>query len=346
MLDLLLTLALAVAAGWFFAKLKVPAGWMVGALVAVSILSATTSHGYMPLSARVIAQMCAGAFIACTVEKDDLKRLPHLGKPLTILLISFLLVNLAMGAVFHYVGGLDWLTAMCCAIPGGLSDVPLIAADMGANGSYVAVAQFFRSSIGMGVFPSIVLWRTRDEEGHVRQETQRRQASLGSGRTSDFILTVIVAALSGMLGRALHVPAGGLLFPLLGVMALKLLFNRAYLPLWSKRVAQVLSGAYIGCAVTMEVLLGLRYLVIPIVILIAAYAVQCFVLGAILKRTCGLTMRESMLMATPAGAADMALIASDLHISSPDVIVIHILRMIVVIVLFPQIIHLLTAGLL
>ena len=60
-----------------------------------------------------------------------------------------------------------------------------------------------------------------------------------------------------------------------------------------------------------------------------------------MAKVCGMSRRESMLAATPAGASDMALISADLGVQSPDLIVLQVVRMLVVISVFPQIINLL-----
>ena len=59
-----------------------------------------------------------------------------------------------------------------------------------------------------------------------------------------------------------------------------------------------------------------------------------------LHRFCGLRRREAMLAATPAGANDMALISGDLGVHSQDLNVLQIIRMIVVVSVFPQIVRL------
>ena len=101
----------------------------------------------------------------------------------------------------------------------------------------------------------------------------------------------------------------------------------------------MLSGAYIGASLGLEDLLGMRVLIIPVLLLVLVYACNCFLLGGVLHRFCGFTRRESMLIATPAGASDTALISSDLDIHNPDLIVLQIVRMVLVISIFPQIIH-------
>ncbi len=85
--------------------------------------------------------------------------------------------------------------------------------------------------------------------------------SSGGKHPAEFILTVVVAGVFGVIGKLSGVPVGALLFALIGVIALKLLFDRAYLPMWMKRAAQVLSGCYIGSSVTLQDVVELKDLI-------------------------------------------------------------------------------------
>ena len=112
------------------------------------------------------------------------------------------------------------------------------------------------------------------------------------------------------------------------------------MPLWMKRLAQLLSGAYIGSSMTYQDLLSLGGLLLPLVIILVGYTLNFFVLGSLIHKVGGgMTRRESYLTATPAGASDMALISSDLDINSPDLIVLQLMRMLIVVMVFPQIIY-------
>ena len=62
----------------------------------------------------------------------------------------------------------------------------------------------------------------------------------------------------GIKGR--HIPAGSLVFSMLGVITLKLMGAGVFLPMPLKRLAQVLSGAYIGCGIGRADILELRHL--------------------------------------------------------------------------------------
>lgn len=341
--QLILTLLAAGAAGYIMFRLKVPGGVMVGAIVGVAVLSILTGDAYMPSTAKLLAQMLAGAFIGCSVEKSDLLRLRYILKPALILLGGMLVLNLVAGWLIYLTGPLDLLTSLMCAVPGGMSDIPLIATDMGADAAKVTVLQFVRMVVGIGFFPSLIAAFDRRYGSHqpTRAVEPPRIVSKSQTQRLDFAMTVAIAVAGGLLGRAIGMPAGVLVFSMLAVICFKLVFSRAYLPMWAKRLAQLLSGAYVGSGFTQSDLLELRYLLVPAVIVIIGYSINCVVTGQLLHRLCGIELKESMLAATPAGASDMALISSDLGVQSSDLVVLHVIRLVVVVAVFPQIIHLL-----
>ena len=63
-----------------------------------------------------------------------------------------------------------------------------------------------------------------------------------------------------------------------------------------------------------------------------------------MEKLFGVPVREGMLMLTPAGASDMALISTDIGVSSPRLILVQIYRLIIATAVFPQI-CLLVSGL-
>lgn len=333
-----LTVAAASAAGFLFLKKKVPGGVMVGALVGTVVLNIGTGLAYMPAAARTIAQITAGAFIGASIRRSDIRRMPKLAKPAVILLSSMLVLNLILGVIIHAMSGLDWMTSFFCAVPGGMSDTPIIAAEMGADGAAVAFMQFFRLLGGVGIFPTVIMITTCREEAAapstLREETARDAVE------PSVPATVIAAAVCGIAGKLSGIPVGTLIFSMAGTAVLGLTTGRAAIPMYLKRVAQVLSGAYIGSSIGLQELLDLRHLVLSACLLVAAYLLNCFFVSEMLHRFCGMTRREAMLVSTPAGATDMALISGDLGISSLDLNVLQIIRMITVVTVFPQIIRL------
>ncbi|MDT8900346.1 AbrB family transcriptional regulator [Anaeroselena agilis] len=344
MVNLLLTLLAGGIVGYAFYKMKVPGGLMIGAVIGVAAINILFGAAYMPSETKTVTLIIAGAFIGGTVEKSDLKRLPYIAKPTIVMLVTFLVLNLVTGTIIYWIGPLDLVTSLMSAVPGGISDTPIIAAVMGADAPKVAVMQIVRQVLGIGIFPSMIM------AYHSRKKTvesdDRREAFTGKREKSKtkswaaFAATMVVAIIFGVAGKYSGLPAGAFVFSIISVLILKLTFDFAYLPRWAKQGAQVLSGAYIGSSIMMADILDMRYLLLPILVIVIGYAANCFITGKIISKMHGITEKEAMLITTPAGASDMALISSDMGVQNTDIVVMQIIRAVVVMTFFPQIISL------
>ncbi len=108
-----------------------------------------------------------------------------------------------------------------------------------------------------------------------------------------------------------------------------------------KKAAQLLTGAYIGRMLGREDVLELRFLLMPTLVVVAVFLVNCFLSAALLRRVSTMTVKESMLSTTPAGAGEIALLSEDLNITqdfAADIMLLHVFRVIAVLSILPQII--------
>lgn len=342
-LYLLLTLLIGTLVGLVINRLKVPGGLLVGAIVGAALLNIFFSAAYMPNQTKLLVQIIAGAFIGCSMEKSDVKRLPKIIKPTMIMISALLILNLTAGVLIHLSSPLDLVTSFMSVVPGGISDTPIIADVMGADGPKVAVMQIVRQVLGIGVFPLLIRTyddrRKKSEEDSSKETYKEKRHKSKTKSWQALISTLVVAAIFGLIGNKTGIPAGAFVFSIASVLILKLLFDFAYMPKWLKKFAQILSGCYLGSTIIMSDVLDLRYLLIPLFIIIIGYMANCFITGIILSKTCGFTRKEAMLITTPAGASDMALISSDMGVENTDVIILQILRAVIVMTFFPQIIN-------
>ena len=345
----LLTLAVGTAFGLIFFRLKVPGGLIVGSIIGTAILGLGFEAAYIPGYARTVAQIVAGAFIGSSVGPKDLRRLPAILKPYLILITGYLALDMIAGFTFLAVSPLDAMTSFMSGVAGGMTDIPVIAADMGADVPKVAVLQFVRMAAGLGVFPMMIAKAMK-----ITPRAAGKAAAPGSASAAPkakkpadpakspqvILMTMAVACAFGFFGKWTGIPAGAILFSTVSALVFKLTVGKGYIPRWLKRVAQVLTGCYIGCYFGRDEIMELRYLILPAVILLVLYFGNCFFMGWLIPKFTHLTRAEAMLIATPAGASDMALIASDLGVENPDVSFIQIIRMITVVTVFPHIINL------
>jgi len=339
MTNLVLTFAIGLLCGYVFYKIKVPGGMMVGAIVGVALFNIFFDMAYMPSYAKYTAQILAGAYIGCSVQKEDIRRIKKLIKPSLVLVLGMLITNIFIGFIVYLISPLDLITSLMSCVPGGMTEIPIISADMGADMPKVAVLQFIRMLSCIGLLPSII-----SHIGNKNYDTENKTVVLSQERKKSvdikkFIFTIAIAVSGGMVGKILAIPAGILLFSMIGTIYINIFLNKSYMPLWAKRLAQVLSGAFIGCSIDYKNVLELKYIIIPSIIIVLGYFINCFVVGKILNKAFKIPIKESMLAATPAGATDMALISSDIGVYSTDLVVLQIVRLITVISIFPQVIY-------
>jgi len=343
--NIILTLAVGGMFGLLCMRFRIPNGLRFGSLLGVALLSIIFNAAYVPSQARLIIQAVAGAIVGCTIERSDLKRLPKVLKPTLITLGMFLLLTLSVGNIVHALSPIDLLTSLLSVVPGGVTDIPIIASGMGADTPKVALAQLSRYILGVTVFPPMILaYDTLVQKGKsasntagVTKETVERKKSTVRSLPA-LVCTLALAFAAGMLGSFVGIPAGVFLFSVIAVMFLKLTFDFAYIAPAVKRVTMVISGCYIGSLITMDDVIGFRFLALPILIILVGYIANSFITGKLLSLTCGFTRKEGMLITTPAGVADIALNSAEIGVQNTDIIIIQVFRAVVAAGIFPQII--------
>lgn len=342
---MLLTMAAALGSGLLLLKLKVPGGMLVGAILGAALLNILTGQAFIYSQTRVLAQAMTGAYIGCMMTREDVRHLPRLIRPYLLVMATLLALNLAVSAVFYWTTDLDLLTCLFCAAPGGMSDTPLIAMDMGADSSVVAVMQFVRMIFGMGCLPTVIMLSDRLIEPEAARELESRTVQRGKAVKSRptlraFLPTMCAATAAAVLGKLSGIPAGALSAALIVTAALKLSGKCPGMPMWLRRAAQVISGCCIGSGITREQVIAMKQLALPAVVLCLGYMACCVGMGLVVARLFRMELREAMLTLSPAGATEMALIAADMGVESTNLVVLQICRLVGVMLIFPQIFNL------
>ena len=355
MLSIALTCAVGIGGGLCFRRFKIPASAMLGSLTGVALLNILFEAAYLPPYFKTGAQICAGAIIAHRVDRQTLRELPRMILPFSILIVGFLLLDLMVGGlIFMSSDAVSLPTALLMGVPGGTSDVALIADDMGGDTPSVLAMQVLRLIFGIGLMPLIPAFLRKREAAGMASPSSTKTQGKGDRRQTmpakteqrslrrrcmDGFFTVCCATACGVLGYWSGVPAGALLFSLIGVSLLHLGLGHSYMPVSMRRSAMFANGCYIGSTIFLSDILVMHTLLLPALILLTGFLLFCLGMAWLLSRYFGFTIEEGLLIATPAGAIDMMLIAEEMGLRSADVGVMHIFRLLSVITLFPQIIY-------
>lgn len=151
-----ITVAIAEGCGLLGRLSGVPAGSMTFAVLAVAFLNVKTGKAYLPKNLRLIAQCFTGIIVGVMVTMRDIENLRYLLQPALVMVIGLIVTNYVCGLLIYKLCKMDIATSLFSSIPAGISDMALIAMDMGGNAPKVGVLQLVRYVGVISVMPILV----------------------------------------------------------------------------------------------------------------------------------------------------------------------------------------------
>ncbi|WPC41241.1 AbrB family transcriptional regulator [Clostridium sp. JS66] len=360
MINLIMTLIVAILGGTIALRLKIPAGAMVGSMVVVAVFSVITGHAFIPQNIKIITQICAGAYIGDSIKRKDVLEMKLIIKPAILMVVSMITLDLFMGYVMFRVTRIDLITALFSTAPAGIVDMSLISDDFGADTSKVVVLHLIRLVTVLIVFPPMMNFIAKsfknedknaldeiassvDEANLQRKSNRAKNKSTLKEKSINLLITTVLALATGLIGYILKIPAGTMTFSMAAVGALNVIFDKGFMPLNLRRLTQMFAGALIGSRVTYGDIVQLKSILIPaFILLIGIISVNLFI-GFLINKTSGLELITSLLASAPGGLSDMALIAKDLGGDAPKIAILHTVRVVTVIGIFPVLIKIVTS---
>jgi len=343
--QLLLTVLIDAAGSWALYKLRIPAGAMVGAIVFVGAFQIFSGYAYFPRIVKTGVQAIAGGFIGQRIGRRDLEELRTIVKPSLQLFGGIICLSTCTGLLIHHTSSVDIATAILSAVPGGISDVALISADVGADPAQSTALQLVRYLIAILILPQLnVRLCARfapEKKAPESSAAGAEEQKLRDGR--HIAVTLLIIALTGAAGKLSGFPAGALVFPMFAVAAYNIRSGQAYLPRPMKLAAQCLAGVNIGVTITLQDILRFRELALPAVMVAVNCLLVNYALGLILYKTNDLDLATSLFASTPAGLSDMALISLEQGGEAPKVAVLQLTRFLCVMAFMPAFIKLFAA---
>lgn len=334
-----MTIIVAFLGGLLADRLKLPAAGMTGAMAAVMILGISTGLSYFPSDYRMYVQFMSGAVIGVSVTYEDIKKLRHMIAPAILQIVTMIVLNLVLTVIFIKIGGLDAETSLFSTSPAGVQEMALISADYGADTTIVSFVQLLRIVFIVSVMPPLYRRLIRKSGGaEAEQSAPAEKNGAGAGRKQNWVrilLTLLTACIGGLIFKALKVKSGAFLGAICFTALLSVFSGKAELPRGFKKPVQILAGAYIGAQVSREVLTVLPTLLIPLIVMMLI--IVAFIVGeaAIMRKMTGMDMTTCLLISTPGGMQEMALIAQDYDCDAPGVVTMHVVRVLAILSVMP-----------
>jgi len=134
----------------------IPAGAMVFAMGFGVLANIIYSKAYMPIQLRFAAQIMAGIFLGMRITMESLSGIANAGGAVAVMVISMVIFPPIIGYIVHKLTRVDLGTSLISSTPGGMSEMSLLAKDMGFDFMKVSITHLARIIVVISIFPQLI----------------------------------------------------------------------------------------------------------------------------------------------------------------------------------------------
>ncbi len=327
------TLSIAAAGGVTLGLTGFPAGYLSGSILAVGAAALAGRPLLMPQLLTRSIFVLVGISLGAVVTPETLHGMATYPASIAVLIVAMVCISLTGTAYLMLVHRWDLLSAYLASSPGGLSQVLVVAAELGAELRSIAIVQSMRVVIiALGLPAGLSLL------GLAGNAARRGNGPWSVALATELAILVAASAIAAILAFRVRFP-GGLLF---GAMAASAALHgsgliQAVVPPWVANTAMVMLGAVVGARFTntplrlMANFLGAAFGSFAIAVVIAG------LFAAVLLNMFPLPLPEVMIAYAPGSVDAMMLLALALHLDPVYVGAHHVTRIVIVSLTMPVI---------
>lgn len=308
-----------------------PAGYLSGSILVVACAALAGRPMHVPATMMRVLQVLIGISLGAVVTPETLRGITTYPLSIGLLIAATAAIGLAGMAYLRIVHRWDAVTAYLSAVPGGLSQVMVMAIELKADVRAVAIVQTIRIVIIAVCFPAML-----SAAGLVGHSEHRLGGSFEVAQLGELSILVAVSTAMGLMAHWVRFPGGLLFGSMLTSAALHgsgLLY--VSLPWWLTLAVMVAFGA-VG---------GSRFAGTPVRLLLhyagaalGSFAVALLItaiFAAALLQMLPMPVAEVMIAFAPGGVDAMLLLALALNLDPVYVGAHHMTRVFFVLLTMP-----------
>ncbi|BDC54311.1 hypothetical protein TM2_09800 [Bacillus altitudinis] len=349
----LILIAVSGLGGFLLSLTGMSIGWMIGTLMTAAFIALRRpalfqrkGKNTLRIHSRwlLLGQFILGIELGQKMNMKVLHIFAENWLPVSFMLVFSILLAMLSGFVLWKLSKTDMLTSFVGTAPGGLSAMPGIAQEVGANTAVVSLVQTIRVLMVVLTIPFTVFYLNTKSQSDV-VVAQGSAFSSGVFTISNISWTaalILGAWLMSRLAVRLHFPAPWLIGSMLGVAALQVgagaLTGHDLIPYWPAQAniaSQVFLGATIGAKMNKQMFVGLKNTLIVAVVSSAGLIAATVLSSIAIAEITGISVITAILAFSPGGIAEMATTAVTLHEDSTFVVAVQVVRIILVIAMLP-----------
>lgn len=268
-----------------------------------------------------------------------------------VMLILSVIFAMLSGFVLWRFSNADMMTSFVGTAPGGLSAMPGIAQEVGANTAIVSLVQTIRVLLVVMTIPFFVFFihsKYPDSQTVTHQMLGAGTSEFGAEYvmwTAGFILAAFFACKAA---KRLRFPAPWLLGSMIGVAAVQIAGSSlagynltAWWPHGFSVLSQICLGATIGSKIHKEMFIGVSKTLAVAFLGSVGLIIAMIASAVVTAHVAGISLTTAILAFSPGGIAEMATTSVTLHADSTFVVAVQVLRVVLVIAMLPPFFRLL-----
>lgn len=144
------------AGGFALYILDVPAGAIIGAMLAGITYTIIFGKAVFPKKIRPWQQILAGTYIGTCIDKATVESMDELLVPVLIMLAGIIIFVFLFSYIVHKMTKLDFVTSLLACTPGGITEMSLLSEEFGADTPKIAIMQTVRLVLVIMLFPGMI----------------------------------------------------------------------------------------------------------------------------------------------------------------------------------------------
>ncbi|MFZ5558532.1 MAG: AbrB family transcriptional regulator [Pseudomonadota bacterium] len=315
------------AAGWLAQWLHVPLPWMVGPMAAMAAARFRRAPLALPPGGRQAGQLVIGVALGLYFTPAVGQEVLATGAWMVLLGALAIGIGYVCAWVLSRLSGIDLGTAFFASVPGGASEMAVLAERHGASIPHVAVAHSLRILLVVVIVPgALTLLGVTGTDVYAPPQP---------GASAAGLLTLLALALgAALVALQFRVPNAWILGPLAVTILLTLnQVDLSAMPAWLSALGQLLIGLALGSRFEPEFMRSAPRYTGALLASIAVALVLAAGVGFALAWASGLNPASMVLAAAPGGIAEMCITAKVLQLGVPLVTAFHVTRFVMVVTL-------------
>lgn len=154
--DVIKTLAVGLACGTAGYLSGFPAGAISFSMIGCATYNIYKGHAYMPLRLRQFVQCFAGAYIGGMITRSQVFEMLMMYEVVIAVILAFYILNFIISLLLVIFCRMDVITALLSSSAGGLTDMALIADELGADRAKVVAMQLIRVIGIVTLYPLLI----------------------------------------------------------------------------------------------------------------------------------------------------------------------------------------------